>query len=120
MPPETKEQPGAAVDEHDDEREEKSPAAGEVARPKPDYSGPSTPRPAGHGFFAIYKKGQGYWTRMGTALGALLLGGLTAYNLYVYLPVLIHFDTTQAGQTRAREIALGVAAAFLVGFAVLS
>jgi hypothetical protein len=29
----------------------------------------------GPGFFAIYKKGQGYWTRMGTARGALLLGG---------------------------------------------
>ena len=23
-----------------------------------------------HGFFSLYKRGQGYWTRLGTALGA--------------------------------------------------
>jgi preprotein translocase SecE subunit len=30
-------------------------------------------RPQAHSFFAVYKKGQGYWTRVGTALGAILL-----------------------------------------------
>ncbi|GIW76505.1 MAG: hypothetical protein KatS3mg104_1568 [Phycisphaerae bacterium] len=34
------------------------------------------------GFFTIYKKGQGYWTRMGTALGAALL--LTVFAVFVY------------------------------------
>lgn len=34
------------------------------------------------GFFAIYKKGQGYWTRMGTALGAALLLTVTAVFVY--------------------------------------
>ena len=29
------------------------------------------------GFFHIYKKGQGYWTRMGTAGGAALIGAMT-------------------------------------------
>ena len=40
------------------------------------------------GFFTIYKKGQGYWTRMGTAGAAALVGALTIYNLYAYLPSL--------------------------------
>ena len=30
------------------------------------------------GFFTIYKKGQGYWTRMGTAIGAILIAFLFA------------------------------------------
>jgi preprotein translocase SecE subunit len=30
------------------------------------------------GFFTIYKRGQGYWTRMGTALGAALIAFLFA------------------------------------------
>ncbi len=32
--------------------------------------------------FAIYKKGQGYWTRMGTAFGAAVVLGLTLLFLY--------------------------------------
>ena len=39
------------------------------------------------GFFHIYKSGQGYWTRMGTVMGALLVGGLTANFLYHYMPL---------------------------------
>ena len=87
---------------------------------------PRGPRPSekstgsGGGYFTIYKKGQGYWTRMGTAAGALLIAGLTTYNIYVYLPVLIHFDTTPAGQARAHRIAAVVAGLFLVSFSALS
>jgi preprotein translocase SecE subunit len=36
-------------------------------------------------FFAIYKKGQGYWTRMCTAAGALLLVCLTAQFFYTHV-----------------------------------
>ncbi len=36
----------------------------------------------GSGFFTIYKKGQGYWTRMGTAGAAALIGLLTVYNIF--------------------------------------
>lgn len=39
-------------------------------------------RPQGGGFFTIYKKGQGYWTRMGTALGVAML--LTVFAVFVY------------------------------------
>ncbi|HEY8667566.1 MAG TPA: preprotein translocase subunit SecE [Tepidisphaeraceae bacterium] len=35
------------------------------------------------GFFTLYKSGQGYWTRMGTVFGAVLIGGLTAQFMYV-------------------------------------
>jgi preprotein translocase subunit SecE len=37
------------------------------------------------GFFTIYKKGQGYWTRMGTAIAATVLCGLTASFIYEQL-----------------------------------
>ncbi|MBC7785648.1 MAG: preprotein translocase subunit SecE [Burkholderiales bacterium] len=35
-----------------------------------------------HGFFTIHKKGQGYWTRMGTAIGAGIL--ITVLTLFTY------------------------------------
>jgi preprotein translocase SecE subunit len=38
------------------------------------------------GMFTIYKKGQGYWTRMGTALGAGLIIALTTWFFYKQLP----------------------------------
>jgi preprotein translocase SecE subunit len=45
----------------------------------PEKSGAATAVPRrGGGFFTIYKKGQGYWTRMGTALGAAFIALLFA------------------------------------------
>jgi preprotein translocase SecE subunit len=41
--------------------------------------------PRGGGFFTIYKRGQGYWTRMGTALGAALIAVLTAHFVYAQM-----------------------------------
>jgi preprotein translocase SecE subunit len=46
----------------------------------------STAKP---GFFTIYKRGQGYWTRVGTVIGAALIGGFTAYSLYEHVPTFI-------------------------------
>src|SRR4051812_11370113 len=51
---------------------------------------PQTQRDQGDGFFHIYKKGQGYWTRMGTAGAAALLAALTASFLYQHLHVWLH------------------------------
>lgn len=46
-----------------------------------------------HSFFAIYKRGQGYWTRLGTALGVALLLAVFAY--------FVHAQSTQIlNQTR--------------------
>jgi preprotein translocase SecE subunit len=42
-------------------------------------SQPDTGKP---GYFHIYKKGQGYWTRMGTVAGVSLIGLLIANFLY--------------------------------------
>jgi len=42
---------------------------------------------ASSGFFTIYKKGQGYWTRMGTAIAAVVLSGLTASFVYEQLNI---------------------------------
>ncbi|MEO6436831.1 MAG: hypothetical protein ABIP55_13865, partial [Tepidisphaeraceae bacterium] len=49
------------------------------------------------GFFHVYKKGQGYWTRMGTAAAAALIGALTAHFFYSYLPVWLRplFDKSE-------------------------
>ena len=49
----------------------------------------------GGGLFSLYKPGQGYWTRMGTAGGAVLLIALFARFIYISLAVSprIHLDT---------------------------
>ena len=66
-------------------------------------------RLGGSGFFHIYKKGQGKWTRLGTVFGAGLIGALTAFNLYQYLTPYIH----------ARNTIIGICAAFLAVFALV-
>ena len=69
------------------------------------------------GFFHIYKKGQGYWTRMGTAASALLLALLTASFLYQHVPDwMMAFGMTA---NNARTAAFGVIIAFLAAFALL-
>lgn len=102
-------EPGGGADDSRDEGGRQGPL-----KPRPDYSGS---KPTGSGFFTVYKRGQGYWTRMGTAFGAALIAGLTAYNLYAYLPLFLTFDSTPTGQARERQIALAVAAVFFVAFA---
>ncbi len=71
---------------------------------------PPMQRPSEPGFFTIYKKGQGKWTRLGTVFAAVLLGALTVFNLYTdYLPPYVH---SQKGL-------LGICAGFSIAFAVL-
>jgi preprotein translocase SecE subunit len=40
----------------------------------------------GGGFFTIHKKGQGYWTRLGTAMGAAIIVLFFAHFLYAVVP----------------------------------
>lgn len=68
---------------------------------------------SGGGFFTIYKKGQGYWTRLGTACAAALLLALTAQFLYTQLPVLVPWLQEN------RNWNLGIAAVFCAGAALL-
>src|SRR4051812_45375874 len=77
------------------EKDDEKVMATNVIAPGADDGGEKQPRPqapqaqetGGEGFFHIYKSGQGYWTRMGTVMGALLVGGLTANFLYHYMPL---------------------------------
>ena len=73
------------------------------------------PTPAGPGFFTIYKKGQGKWTRLGTAFAALALGCLTAYNLFQYAQPYLPVDHPQ----QARKFVLLGCVLFLVAFGVI-
>jgi preprotein translocase subunit SecE len=80
--------------------------------PPPEASGAGSA-----GFFHIYKSGQGYWTRMGTALGALLLAGLTAYFFYHHMPVWL----TSSGMPspKAKTITVAVIGGGFVAFGLL-
>jgi len=87
---------------------------------------------AGGGFFSIYKKGQGYWTRIGTVIGIALVTVFTAYNLFVYIPTFLPTTKPDAGSTPDQQaiifqhaetvhtrIAAGVSAGFLLGCVLL-
>ena len=56
--------------------------AEEELSPRQDRPAPAPAAGDSDGYFHIYKKGQGYWTRMGTVAGAGLLGLLTGSFLY--------------------------------------
>jgi preprotein translocase subunit SecE len=91
-------------DDGDEEREEKSHEQRQ-------------PEPKGEGFFHIYKSGQGYWTRMGTAGAAALVAALSANFLFRQLYVGI--GAAGADQSTARKAALGITAAFLAIFGLI-
>jgi preprotein translocase SecE subunit len=68
-------------------------------------------------FFTIYKRGQGYWTRVGTVVGVALVGGFTALNLFHYIPT---FLPESVNSHRGRSIALGVALGFAAAYAFIA
>ena len=134
MPPETQDRSDSATDDDaavqaaDEQRADRDERAERDQRrqegDKRDNRAASQAAPAAKpsrgGFFTIQKRGQGYWTRMGTAAGAALLGALTAYNLYVWLPVLMNLGSTPEAVAREKQIAMGVAAGFFVLFAAFA
>jgi preprotein translocase SecE subunit len=84
----------SGVDEPDDE--------------KPRSPGPNRPASSkGDGFFTVYKKGQGYWTRIGTVAAAGLIAVYTALFLYNEI-----YPLSPHG-------ALISVAAFIAGFALI-
>ena len=88
----------------------------EPRRPRPEREAEGA---GGGGFFTIYKKGQGYWTRMGTAAGAVLIGALIAQFLFEYTPA--WFGLTEANEAKLRtQVQVGVAAGFFLVFAVVA
>ena len=90
--------------------------ATDVTAPGADEPGdrkPPSSRPVATegGFFHIVKRGQGYWTRMGTAGAAALLIALVGYNSYDIL----------RGQFQVpKNIAMGVGVGIAAGLALLS
>ena len=68
----------------------------------------------GPGFFHIYKPGQGYWTRMGTAGAAALIAALTAHFLYNQLPVWLR--NFGMADTAARPTSIWIIAGLLIAF----
>jgi preprotein translocase SecE subunit len=72
--------------------------------------------PSQSGFFTIYKKGQGKWTRLGTVLAATLVGLLTAFSMYGYLQPYIHVGVNGS---KTREVLFAISAGFLAVYALL-
>ena len=100
----------------DDDESSHAEAAREPRKEPPtrvDYKSPSTPRAGGPSFFAIYKKGHGYWTRMGTAIGAGALGLIVAYELYSQIPTFL-----KGTQQHDRRVAFIAAAVFLIAYSI--
>jgi preprotein translocase SecE subunit len=98
---------GGAEEPRDDDRDERD----ERGQKPIEYRAPGTPMPGG--FFHVYKSGQGYWTRMGTAAGLGLIGLLTANFLYSELPPRIEY------LQHHRNVAMAIAAGFLVVYGLL-
>jgi preprotein translocase subunit SecE len=89
------------------------PGADEPRQP----SQPSGPKPSGNdaggGFFSVYKSGQGYWTRMATAIGAVLVIGMTAAFIWQQLPAWID------PLAKNHKLLFGLVAVFVAGSALL-
>lgn len=63
----------------DDAPSDKAPPS---ARPKKGRAVSARSGSSQGGFFTVYKSGQGYWTRMGTAIGGAVVVAWTAFFLY--------------------------------------
>jgi len=66
------------------------------------------------GFFTIHKRGQGYWTRMGTALGAALIAFLFAEFTWGRLKVAVIVYKWPLNTWAMLGISLGVFAALML------
>lgn len=116
-----------ATQNQDDDRSESdddgaeaqaAPAPGKSAANVLPYRGSAPKGVPAPGFFAIYKKGQGYWTRMLTAIGACILIGLTAQFLWEHLPTMPFWGTL--ARPAIMNITAGIVAGFLVAIAALA
>jgi preprotein translocase SecE subunit len=128
-------EPGSGPDGPPEEPEDENPSESDSSPSSP-LARVKKPDAAGSGFFTIYKSGQGYWTRMGTAAAAALLALLTMGFLYQQLPVpLASFFTpsnidqlpndqraaaVNHAATLARNSTLVICALFLIGFSLLT
>ena len=105
-----------------------APGADEPGDERPKFRPAASKDTGGGGFFTIYKKGQGYWTRMGTAMGAFLIIALTVWFFYKQLPPILTpiftpanatIEQTRAASAKAYNATLGICTALLAGIALL-
>ncbi len=90
--------------------------AEETQTSRPNVPAYSAARSAPGGFFTIRKKGQGYWTRMGTAATAVLVGLLTAQFLYTQLKTSLPLTADQHPRT---TLIAALVAGFLLVYGLL-
>jgi preprotein translocase subunit SecE len=96
----------------DDEQRERRPA-GKQPKHQLEY------RPSSEGgFFHVYKSGQGYWTRMGTAATAALIILATCAFLYEYLPAWIGWLNVHKSWLSGIIIAFAAAMGLLTWYAI--
>ncbi len=75
---------------------------------------PRQEKPEGHGFFTIYKKGQGYWTRICSAGGAGLLILLSARFIYEEIPPYVPWLTSHRKGLLGVVVGISLAMALLI------
>jgi preprotein translocase subunit SecE len=98
--------------------------ASDVITPGADEGG-NRPQPRGDtadrgGFFHVYKRGQGYWTRVGSAAAAGLIVLLTLEFLYTHLNVWLTPDNATVHQVSMAKLGtLAICGAFLLASAIL-
>jgi preprotein translocase SecE subunit len=85
----TKNEPGKEAMADEQSSEGVRAEGGEPKEAVLSYRSTGTAQARDAGFFTIYKRGQGYWTRMGTAMGAALIAFLFAEFVYGRLKVAV-------------------------------
>jgi len=96
-------------DRRDRDREDREESDDREERRAQTLAAKSSGGPGGLSFFTIYKRGQGYWTRMFTAGGAILIIGLTVNFIYttVFVQLGVNNKSVKAGLTAAFAIVCG-------------
>ena len=97
-------------DSHENERDDSSQSPDVV-----NYRSAAPATTRGGGFFTIYKKGQGYWTRMGTVLAAALIILMTADFIYSQM-INVPYGKASNGDLLyiPKKVAVGCALGFIV------
>jgi preprotein translocase SecE subunit len=107
-----------ADDDRDDEADEREePVERDEGKQSPKaYQPAASKTPARVGFFHVYKSGQGYWTRMGSAAGALLIIILVCH--FYWDQVRPRFEYLSAKEHTS--LSLGIVLALFVGVSALT
>lgn len=101
-----------AIETKDNKDKEQMADEAEQDRPEPnEYARPSTPGTSG-GFFRLYKPGQGYWTRLCTAGGAVVVLALMAQ--FVFTSVITRANNVNATIVGSVVAAVAVAIAVVM------